>query len=154
MRYDSDHVKTCLAIESASNETAISFEEEFIEEIGDNVGRFVAENFNGKTKFHVFLKTEPFDYDNESLRKKVTEETSKIFGPVDVNTTKEAKKKLKNGLPLTFDDEYALETAWDPQVAYVTQKTFSVLNPALLAEHHERFHLAIKQKTKLVLCTH
>lgn len=149
VRYDCEHVKTCLAIESSSNETVFYYEEEYIEEYGDNIEYLVADNYNGKTKFHVFLKTAPFNYDNETLRQKVIEETSNIFGPVDVNTAKEAKKKLEKGFPLTFDEEYALETAWDPQAAYVSQKTFSVLNPAIVAKHPERFHLAYKAEPEI-----
>ena len=149
VRYDCEHVKTCLAIESSSNETVFYYEEEYIEEYGDNIGHFMPEDFNGKTKFHVFLKTEPFDYDNETLEQKIIEETSNIFGPVDVNTAKEAKKKLEKGFPLTLDDKYALETAWDPQAAYVSQKTFSVLNPAIVAKHPERFHLAYKAEPEI-----
>lgn len=149
VRYDCEHVKTCLVIESSSNETVFYYEEEYIEEYGDNIEYLVADNYNGKTKFHVFLKTAPFNYDNETLRQKVIEETSNIFGPVDVNTAKEAKKKLKEGLPLTRDDEYALETAWDPQAAYVSQKTFSVLDPALLAEQPKLFHRSYKAESEI-----
>ena len=149
VRYDCEHVKTCLVIESSSNETVFYYEEEYIEEYGDNIEYLVADNYNGKTKFHVFLKTAPFNYDNETLRQKVIEETSNIFGPVDVNTAKEAKKKLKEGLPLTLDDEYALETAWDPQAAYVSQKTFSVLDPALLAEQPKLFHRSYKAESEI-----
>lgn len=149
VRYDCEHVKTCLVIESSSNETVFYYEEEYIEEYGDNIEYLVADNYNGKTKFHVFLKTAPFNYDNETLRQKVIEETSNIFGPVDVNTAKEAKKKLKKGLPLTLDDEYALETAWDPQAAYVSQKTFSVLDPALLAEQPKLFHCSYKAESEI-----
>lgn len=151
VRYDCEHVKTCLVIESSSNETVFYYEEEYIEEYGDNIEYLVADNYNGKTKFHVFLKTAPFNYDNETLRQKVIEETSNIFGPVDVNTAKEAKKKLKEGLPLTLDDEYALETAWDPQAAYVSQKTFSVLNPSLLDKNPERFRLSYQAEREIGL---
>lgn len=153
MEYDYDHVDSCLAIESSSNETVFSFKEEFIEEIGDNVGRFEADKFNGKTKFHVFLNTEPFSYDNETLRQKVTEETSYIFSHegVSPNTAIEARKKQKKGLPLTIADEYALETAWDPQAAYVTQKTFSVLNPSLLDKYPERFRLSYQAEREIGL---
>lgn len=149
VRYDCEHVKTCLVIESSSNETVFYYEEEYIEEYGDNIEYLVADNYNGKTKFHVFLKTAPFNYDNETLKQKITEETSNIFGPVDVNTAKEAKKKLEKGLPLTFDEEYALETAWDSNAACTSQKTFSVLNPAIVAKHPERFHLAYKAEPEI-----
>ena len=149
VRYDCEHVKTCLVIESSSNETVFYYEEEYIEEYGDNIEYLVADNYNGKTKFHVFLKTAPFNYDNETLKQKITEETSNIFGPVDGNTAKEAKKKLKEGLPLTFDEEYALETAWDSNAACTSQKTFSVLNPAIVAKHPERFHLAYKAEPEI-----
>ena len=148
---DYNNSNKCLVIESSSNETVFYYEEEYIEEFGDNIGRFVAEDINGKTKFHVFLKTAPFNYDNETLRQKVTEETSYIFGHEVINTAKEARKKLKEGLPLTYDDKYALETAWDPQAAYVTQKTFSVLSPALLEKHHELFHLAYQAEREIGL---
>ena len=148
---DYDNANTCFVIESSSNETVFYYEEEYIEEFGDNIGRFVAEDINGKTKFHVFLKTAPFNYDNETLRQKVTEETGYIFGHEVINTAKEARKKLKEGLPLTYDDKYALETAWDPQAAYVTQKTFSVLSPALLEKHHELFHLAYQAEREIGL---
>lgn len=149
VRYDCEHVKTCLVIESSSNETVFYYEEEYIEEYGDNIEYLVADNYNGKTKFHVFLKTAPFNYDNETLKQKITEETSNIFVPVDVNTAKEAKKKLEKGLPLTFDEEYALETAWDSNAARTSQKTFSVLNPAIVAKHPERFHLAYKAEPEI-----
>ena len=153
MEYDYDHVDSCLAIESSSNETVFSFKEEFIEEIGDNVGRFEADKFNGKTKFHVFLNTEPFSYDNDTLRQKVTEKTSCIFSHegVSPNTAIEARKKQEKGLPLTIADEYALETAWDPQAAYVTQKTFSVLNPSLLDKYPERFRLSYQAEREIGL---
>ena len=146
---DYNNSNKCFVIESSSNETVFYYEEEYIEEFEDNIGRFVAEDINGKTKFHVFLKTEPFDYDNETLRQKVTEETSYIFGHEVINTAKEARKKQEKGLPLTYDDKYALETAWDPQAAYVSQKTFSVLNPAIVAKHPERFHLAYKAEPEI-----
>ena len=149
VRYDCVHVKTCLVIESSSNETVFYYEEEYIEEYGDNIGHFMPEDFNGKTKFHVFLKTAPFNYDNETLKQKITEETSNIFGPVDENTAKEAKKKLKEGLPLTFDEEYALETAWDSNAACTSQKTFSVLDPALLAEQPKLFHRSYKAESEI-----
>ena len=148
VRYDCEHVKTCLVIESSSNETGFYYEEEYIEEYGDNIGRFVADNISGKTKFHVFLKTEPFDYDNETLKQKFIEEISNIFDH-DINTAKEARKKLKEGLPLTFDDEYALETAWDYKAARTSQKTFSVLNPDLLAEHPKLFHRSYKAESEI-----
>ena len=151
VRYDCEHVKTCLVIESSSNETVFYYEEEYIEEYGDNIEYLVADNYNGKTKFHVFLKTAPFNYDNETLRQKVTEETGYIFGHEVINTAKEARKKLEEGLPLTYDDKYALETAWDPQAAYVTQKTFSVLNSALLDKYPERFHLAYQAEREIGL---
>ena len=148
---DYDNSNKCFVIESSSNETVFYYEEEYIEEFGDNIGRFVAEDINGKTKFHVFLKTAPFNYDNETLRQKVTEETGYIFGHEVINTAKEARKKLKEGLPLTYDDKYAIETAWDPQAAYVSQKTFSVLSPALLEKHHELFHLAYQAEREIGL---
>lgn len=151
MQYEYDNAKTCLAIESSSNETVFSWKEEYIEEIGDYVERIEADNINGKTKFHVFLKTEPFDYNNETLRDKVSEETSCIFSfyGMDSNTWKVAKKKQEYGQPLSTAELYALETAWDPQAAYVSQKTFSVLNPALLEKHPERFHLAYKAEPEI-----
>lgn len=149
VRYDCEHVKTCLVIESSSNETVFYYEEEYIEEYGDNIEHLVADNYNGKTKFHVFLKIAPFNYDNETLKQKITEETSNIFGSVDVNTAKEAKKKLEKGFPLTFDEEYALETAWDSKAARTSQKTFSVLDPALLAEHPKLFHRSYKFESEI-----
>ena len=153
MQYEYDNVKTCFAMESSSNETVFSFKEEFIEEIGDNIGRFVAENINGKTKFHVFLKTDPFDYNNETLRDKVFEETSCIFSyyGMDSNTGKVARKKHKNGQPLSTVEHFAFETSWDPQAAYVSQKTFSVLNPRLLDEYPERFYLSYKAEREIGL---
>ena len=151
MQYNYDNVKTCLALESSSNETEFSLKEEFIENIGDYVERFEADIINGKTKFHVFLKTDPFNYNNETLREKVSEETSYIFNfyGMDSNTWKVAKKKQEDGQPLSTAEHYALETAWDPQAAYVSQKTFSVLNPAIVAKHPERFHLAYKAEPEI-----